>query len=172
MLRRNRVCQTPRRTTSGAWPCWRPGRMRGVEGRVRRAGRGDQTAQAADRRSARPRGRRGVPARDRTGTLQQIQHPNLLISLGSGITGEGEPFLVTEFMELGSLRGVLADVGRVLAWAVRKRVAAEIAAGTVHLHSLKIVHRDLKSDNCLCDAELNTKIADFGTAKLVRAGLH
>ena len=80
--------------------------------------------------------------------------------------------MVTEFMELGSLRGVLADVGRVLAWAVRKRVAAEIAAGTVHLHSLKIVHRDLKSDNCLCDAELNTKIADFGTAKLVRAGLH
>ena len=80
-----------------------------------------------------------------------------------------KPFLVTEFMELGSLRGVLADAGRELGWAVRARMAAEIAAGMAHLHSLNIVHRDLKSDNCLCDAELNTKVADFGASKLMQA---
>ena len=68
-------------------------------------------------------------------------------------------------MELGSLRRALADAGRALAWAVRERVAAEMA----HLHSLKIVHRDLKSDNCLCDAELNTKVGDFGASKLMQA---
>jgi len=72
-------------------------------------------------------------------------------------------------MELGSLRGVLADAGRALAWAVRARIAAEIAAGMAHLHSLHIVHRDLKSDNCLCDADLNTKVCDFGASKLMQA---
>ena len=102
-------------------------------------------------------------------TLQSIRHPHLLIFLGSGTTATNKPFLVTEFMDLGSLRGVLADTGRVLDWAVRARVAAEIAAGMAHLHSLKIVHRDLKSDNCLCDAELNTKVGDFGASKLMQA---
>ena len=38
-----------------------------------------------------------------------------------------------------------------------------------HLHTLNIVHRDLKSDNCLCDADLNTKVADFGASKLMQA---
>ena len=51
---------------------------------------------------------------------------------------------MTEFVELGSLRGVLADAGRELAWAVRERIAGEVAAGVAQLHSLGIVHRDLK----------------------------
>lgn len=106
-------------------------------------------------------------------TLQQIRHPHLLHFVGSGITTSArKPFLVTEFMELGSLRGVLADAGRALDWAtVRHRMAAEIAAGMAHLHSLRIVHRDLKSDNCLCDGLLNilnTKVADFGASKLMQ----
>ena len=65
--------------------------------------------------------------------------------MGSGIAAdERKPFLVTEFVELGSLRGVLADPDRALDWLVRERMASEIAAGVAHLHSIGIVHRDLK----------------------------
>ena len=78
------------------------------------------------------------------------------------------------------MRGVLADARRVLDWAtVRRRMAAEIAAGMAHLPSLSIVHRDLKSDNRLYDGHflknvflgflLNTEVADFGASKLTQA---
>jgi serine/threonine protein kinase len=36
----------------------------------------------------------------------------------------------------------------------------------LHSDSPIILHRDLKSANCLCDESLNIKIADFGLAKM------
>ena len=36
-----------------------------------------------------------------------------------------------------------------------------------YLHEKGIVHRDLKSDNCLLNHELTAKVADFGTSRLV-----
>jgi serine/threonine-protein kinase CTR1 len=37
----------------------------------------------------------------------------------------------------------------------------------IYLHGLKpqILHRDLKSANCLCDKNLKIKVCDFGNSK-------
>jgi len=102
-------------------------------------------------------------------TLQSIKHPNLLIFFGAGTTSSGQSFIVTELMSVGSLRKALADDTRTLIWQERLRIAYQISCGMTHLHSLHIIHRDLKSDNCLLDASLNCKVADFGTAKLITA---
>eukprot|EP00035_Acanthoeca_spectabilis_P004879 m.107762 g.107762 ORF g.107762 m.107762 type:complete len:1248 (-) comp12772_c0_seq8:122-3865(-) len=100
-------------------------------------------------------------------TLQSIRHPNLLIFYGAGITEYGAAFIVTEWMEIGSLRRVLSDSQRSLDFDRRAVIAVQIAKGVHHLHKLKIVHRDLKSDNVLLDANMTAKIADFGTSKLL-----
>ena len=78
---------------------------------------------------------------------------------------DGRPFMVTEYMALGSLMAVLANPARALGWDVRTRIAAQVADGMAYLHGLKIVHRDFKSDNVLLNDELNAKVADFGTVK-------
>ena len=102
-------------------------------------------------------------------TMMSIRHTNLLIFYGAGTMADNRPFMVTEFMALGSLKHVLADPDQALDWGVRIRIAAQVAGGVAYLHSLKIVHRDLKSDNVLLNEQLDAKVADFGTSKLVTA---
>lgn len=46
----------------------------------------------------------------------------------------------------------------------------DIARGMKHLHGLGMIHRDLKSDNCLVDDMDRVKVADFGNSKLLKEG--
>lgn len=104
-------------------------------------------------------------------TLMAIRHKNLLIFFGAGTTSENKAFMVTEFMALGSLKEVIADTTRhQLQWPIRIKIATHVASGMAHLHTLGIVHRDLKSANCLLNEALDAKVADFGTSKLVTVG--
>ena len=65
---------------------------------------------------------------------------------------------VTEFMAGGSLRAALQDKLVPLEWPTRISIAQDVAKGMRHLHKLGIVHRDLKSDNCLLDGANNAKV--------------
>jgi serine/threonine protein kinase len=76
--------------------------------------------------------------------LQMIRHPNLLIFFGAGKTDDGRFFLVTELLSGGPLRKALLNTEKEIKWAVRTRVAKQVAQGMQHLHSLSMVHRDLK----------------------------
>lgn len=102
------------------------------------------------------------------GTLMTVKHPNLLLFYGMGVSEVGKPFLITEFMSRGSLRGVLADRSIKLDASIRSKIVFQVAAGLAHLHDLKIVHRDVKSENCLLDDNLDAKVGDFGTSKLMK----
>ena len=45
------------------------------------------------------------------------------------------------------------------------RIGMDVAAGLAHLHSVGILHLDLKPDNLLLDTLGVAKISDFGTAR-------
>jgi serine/threonine protein kinase len=79
-----------------------------------------------------------------TATLRSIKHPSLLIFFGAGTADDGRLFMATEYLRLGALRGVLLDHSRKVDWDTRNRIALQVASGCAHLHSLSIVHRDLK----------------------------
>ena len=43
----------------------------------------------------------------------------------------------------------------------------QIVSGLSYMHSLKVMHRDLKPHNILINSQLEVKIADFGLARIV-----
>eukprot|EP00035_Acanthoeca_spectabilis_P008863 m.159399 g.159399 ORF g.159399 m.159399 type:complete len:1116 (+) comp14529_c0_seq3:71-3418(+) len=100
--------------------------------------------------------------------MSSIRHPNVLVFYGAGMDRlrGNRMFLVTELMERGSLKALLANSAQSLAWNVRLTFAEDVARGMRYLHSVGTVHRDLKADNCFVDGKLRVKVADFGTGKL------
>lgn len=48
---------------------------------------------------------------------------------------------------------------------IRMRIARDIAVVFSYMHSLGVVHRDLKSHNILVDEHYNIKICDYGLAR-------
>lgn len=98
--------------------------------------------------------------------MQRTRHPNLVRFFGAGRNHEGTPFLVEELMPNGSLKSVLRGVGaRELRWPERATLAADIALGMAHIHSLGHIHRDLKSGNVLISGSFRAKVADFGSIR-------
>ncbi|XP_048334113.2 serine/threonine-protein kinase STY13 isoform X2 [Ziziphus jujuba] len=75
--------------------------------------------------------------------------------------------VVVEYLPGGTLKKFLIRNRRKkLALKVVVQLALDLARGLSYLHSKKIVHRDVKTENMLLDAHRTLKIADFGVARV------
>lgn len=74
------------------------------------------------------------------------------------------PYYVMEYLERGSLAGLLADGPLPVREAVR--IAKGILLALVHAHGSGILHCDLKPANVLLDADLESRLCDFGQSRL------
>lgn len=72
-------------------------------------------------------------------------------------------FIVMELAGGGDLYDYLTNYDR-LAETKASRLFQQLMSGVAHLHSKRVVHRDLKLENLLLDALQNLRIADFGVA--------
>ena len=101
--------------------------------------------------------------------LSSVNHTNLVHLLGCCLEAK-DPLLVYEFVENGTLSEHLQGLrGGRLDWPQRIKIATETAGALAYLHSARppIYHRDVKSSNILLDANLKTKVADFGLSRTV-----
>jgi serine/threonine-protein kinase len=103
-----------------------------------------------------------------------IRHPNIIDVFDAGVTPEGAPYILMEFLEGVSLQKRLADVGRMALPQVLD-IANQAGSALAAAHEAGIVHRDLKPENLFLVPDRampsgeRVKVLDFGIAK-VRGG--
>jgi eukaryotic-like serine/threonine-protein kinase len=100
------------------------------------------------------------------GMLASLNHPHLLTVHDVGDV-DGRPYLVTEFIDGGTLKAWASAAKHT--WRQVVELLIGVADGLAAAHAAGIVHRDVKPDNILVSKNGYAKLADFGLAKLFEA---
>ncbi len=92
------------------------------------------------------------------------QHPNIARLIDAGVTEDGRPYFVMEFVE-GDEIDRYCDRNKL---SIRDRVQLfQNVCAAVHIaHQHTIIHRDIKPSNILVNSQGTAKLIDFGIAKL------
>jgi hypothetical protein len=95
--------------------------------------------------------------------VAQLSHPNIVRLIGMGQMSEGTPWLAMDLIH-GEPLLTYCDRGGL---TVRQRVQllVKVLAAVQHAHQQLIVHRDLKSEHVLIDADGEPRLLDFGIAR-------
>jgi len=103
--------------------------------------------------------------RDERQILASLNHPNIARLLDGGVTNEGQPYLVLEFVDGKPIDRYCTE--RALGVRARLELFLAIADAVQSAHRSLIVHRDLKPSNILVTNDGAVKLLDFGLAKLL-----
>ena len=97
--------------------------------------------------------------------LARLTHPNIARLIDAGVTSDGQPYLVLEYVEGQPIdRWCQASALDVRS---RVRLSLQVLEAVAHAHAKLILHRDLKPPNILVTAQGQVKLLDFGIAKLM-----
>ncbi|ANB15467.1 serine/threonine protein kinase CLA4 [Sugiyamaella lignohabitans] len=92
--------------------------------------------------------------------MKDSQHPNIVNFLEAYLRAPYDLWVVMEFMEGGPLTDIIDNND--ISEDQIATICFETCKGLQHLHHQNIIHRDIKSDNMLLDAQGHVKITDFG----------
>eukprot|EP00158_Paraphelidium_tribonemae_P005171 Partr_v1_DN27202_c0_g2_i1_m38488 putative Map microtubule affinity-regulating kinase len=93
--------------------------------------------------------------------IMKILHNPNVVKLYEVVETKNTIFLVMEYVSGGELYDYLVVHGRMKEKEARAKFR-QILNGVSYCHRKHVIHRDLKAENLLLDADLNVKIADFG----------
>jgi tetratricopeptide (TPR) repeat protein len=100
---------------------------------------------------------------------RRVQHSNVVRTFEAGssvVEGVTHHYLVMEYVEGQTLRGLLEELGRVPEELCR-HIGREVTKGLEAIHAAGVVHRDLKPENVLITEDHVVKVMDLGVAKLL-----
>ena len=108
------------------------------------------------------------------GVLNMLNHPNILKYFTSVVVGPAL-CLVTEYCSNGDLKQLL-DIqikmtggDRFLPEQTIVEWFRQLASALEYLHAIPILHRDIKTSNIFLTDDFQTKLGDFGLAKLLES---
>ncbi|XP_043683692.1 serine/threonine-protein kinase 36 isoform X4 [Vespula pensylvanica] len=100
---------------------------------------------------------------------RHLHHPNIVQMLDSFET-ENEIVVVTEYADK-ELYEILGKAGH-LSEERAQVIACDLVSALYYLHSNRVLHRDLKPQNVLLEANGVAKLCDFGFARSMSTGTH
>ncbi|KAL6050364.1 Receptor-interacting serine/threonine-protein kinase 3 [Balamuthia mandrillaris] len=92
-------------------------------------------------------------------------HPHVVNYIGI-VKSREDVSLVTQFYEKGSLYDILIVRREKVPWKTVVGMARDAAAGILHLHREKVIHRDVAARNCLVDESCRVVVTDFGLSRV------
>ncbi|XP_069059047.1 serine/threonine-protein kinase SIK1 [Pleurodeles waltl] len=100
--------------------------------------------------------------------MKLLNHPHI-IKLYQVMETKDMLYIVTEFAKNGEMFDYLTTNGHLSESEARAKFS-QILSAVEYCHCRHIVHRDLKTENLLLDANMNIKIADFGFGNFYKSG--
>lgn len=97
--------------------------------------------------------------------LASLEHPNIARLLDGGVTDDGRPYFVMEYVD-GVPLTEYCDAHR-LSTPQRLALFRTVCRAVQYAHQNLVIHRDLKPSNMLVTEDGSVKLLDFGIAKLL-----
>ncbi len=104
--------------------------------------------------------------------LAIMDHPNIAKVLDGGVSEQGRPYFVMEYVKGVPITQYCDESKASL--ADRLQLFVQVCQAVQHAHQKGIIHRDLKPSNilvCLYDGQPVPKVIDFGLAKAMHQSL-
>ncbi|KAI8069390.1 kinase-like domain-containing protein [Gongronella butleri] len=145
---------------------------RGAFGKVylaqQRAGRHLYAMKVLKKASLVVQGKQASQIKTERQILTEVRHP-FIVKLYYAFQTPDELHMVLQYAVGGELWRHLNQEG-MFSESTTRFYAAELILALDHLHSLGIIYRDLKPENCLLDAEGHVVLTDFGLSKVAIDG--
>ena len=101
--------------------------------------------------------------------LTRINHPNIVGVFDSGVTENGQPYIVMQYVNGIPLRSLITPEGMQFQQAAK--IITQMGRALTAAHECGILHRDLKPDNVMVENLIGddeqVKIIDFGVARVM-----
>ncbi|MGA9341231.1 MAG: serine/threonine-protein kinase [Rhodanobacteraceae bacterium] len=97
--------------------------------------------------------------------LAHLEHPGIARLLDGGMSPDGRPYTLMEYVEGRSITAYCREQRSSL--SERLRLFGQVCDAVAFAHRNLVIHRDLKPGNILVDGEGRVKLLDFGIAKLI-----
>lgn len=101
--------------------------------------------------------------------LRKCKCPNVLSYYGS-VTNEDSVWILMDYCAVGSVKDLMKCTLETLDEPQISQITKEVLTGLCYLHSINILHLDVKTGNILLTAEGKVKLADFGVSEQIQRG--
>jgi len=96
--------------------------------------------------------------------IAHLSHPNIIPVIDRGVSSQGAPCFVMEYVDGVDLARVMRE--GTLSLNRKLEILLQVARALAYAHRNAVIHRDIKPNNIIVDKDWHVRVVDFGIAML------